>query len=267
VSSLSARRRHPMAPVAVLLLALLALGVVYAALAPTSRAQVQAQSSTQIDEGQRLFAIGCASCHGLGGEGQIRDTGEVLGPSLVGVGAASVNFQVGTGRMPMSAPGAQAPRKEVQYTEDQIDALAAYVASLAPGPPVPTPDQYDPEQGDPSHGGVLYRTNCASCHNTTGQGGALTYGKYAPALTGVEPIHMYQAMITGPQSMPVFNDQVLTPEDKRDIIAYLQTVEAAPNPGGLGIGRIGPVSEGLWAWIIGIGGLIGAAVWIGTKAS
>jgi len=267
VSSLSARRRHPMAPVAVLLVALLVLGVAYAALAPTSRAQEQTPSAELVEEGKRLFAIGCASCHGLGGEGQVRSTGEVLGPSLVGVGAAAANFQVGTGRMPMSAPGAQAPRKEVQYTDEQIDALAAYVGSLAPGPPVPTPDQYDPEQGDPSHGGVLYRTNCASCHNTTGQGGALTYGKYAPALTDVEPIHMYQAMITGPQSMPVFNDQVLTSEDKRDIIAYVQTVQEAPNPGGLGIGRIGPVSEGLWAWIIGIGGLIGAAVWIGTKAS
>jgi len=86
-------------------------------------------------------------------------------------------------------------------------------------------------------------------------------------LTGVEPKYIYEAMLTGPQSMPVFNEEIISPEEKRDIIAFLQSVEGEPNPGGLGIGRGGPVPEGLWAWLVGIGGLIGAAIWIGTKAS
>jgi ubiquinol-cytochrome c reductase cytochrome c subunit len=141
------------------------------------------------------------------------------------------------------------------------------VASLAPGPEIPDIDALDISAGDVSRGGELFRTNCASCHNTTGQGGALTWGKYAPNLTGVEPKYIYEAMVTGPQSMPVFNDETLEPEEKRDIIAFLQSVEEEPNPGGLGIGRGGPVPEGLWAWLVGIGGLIGAAIWIGTKAS
>jgi cytochrome c553 len=105
----------------------------------------------------------------------------VLGPSLIGVGAASVHFQVGTGRMPMARNDVQAPRKKVAYDEEQTAALAAYVASLAPGPAIPESDQYDPAQGDIARGGLLYRTNCAQCHNTTGQGGALTLGKYAPS--------------------------------------------------------------------------------------
>jgi ubiquinol-cytochrome c reductase cytochrome c subunit len=267
VSAISARRRHPLAAVVVLLFTLVVIGSAYAAFAPESSAQARSSTSTQVEEGRKLFAIGCASCHGLGGEGQVRDDGTVLGPSLIGVGAAAVDFQVGTGRMPMAAPGAQAPTKEVAYTDEQIEQLAAFVASLAPGPEIPDIDALDISAGDVSRGGELFRTNCASCHNTTGQGGALTWGKYAPNLTGVEPKYIYEAMVTGPQSMPVFNDETLEPEEKRDIIAFLQSVEEEPNPGGLGIGRGGPVPEGLWAWLVGIGGLIGAAIWIGTKAS
>ncbi|HEY9412655.1 MAG TPA: cytochrome c [Jiangellaceae bacterium] len=268
-SLLSTHRRHPLAAVVVLLLALFACGGAYAALAPSSEADTASATSTQVDEGRKLFAIGCASCHGLGGEGQVRDDGTVLGPSLIGVGAASVDFQVGTGRMPMAGPGAQAPAKEVAYSDEQIASLAAFVASLAPGPAIPDADMIDPnaEGVDVARGGLLFRTNCASCHNTTGQGGALTYGKEAPNLTGVEPEHIYEAMITGPQAMPVFNDDTLTPEEKRDIIAFLDSVQNEPDPGGLGIGRAGPVSEGLWGWLVGIGLLIGCAAWIVTRSS
>ena len=267
MTALLAKRRHPLAPILVMGLALAALAALYALLSPSSQATTTTATSTQIEEGKQLFLVGCSSCHGLNAEGVVRDDGTVLGPSLIGVGAAAVDFQVATGRMPMARNNVQAPRKTPAYDEEQTAALAAYVASLAPGPAIPEPEQYDPELGDISRGGVLYRTNCAQCHNTTGQGGALTLGKYAPKLTGVEPIHIYQAMLTGPQSMPVFSDAVLTSEDKRDIIAYLDNIESEPNPGGLGIGRIGPVSEGLWVWVIGLGVLIAAAAWIGARSA
>jgi ubiquinol-cytochrome c reductase cytochrome c subunit len=267
VSAISARRRHRLAPVVVLLLALFALGAIYAAFAPESSAQVHASTSPEVEEGKKLFAIGCASCHGLGGEGQIRDDGTVIGPSLIGVGAAAVHFQVKTGRMPMAAPSAQAPEKEPAYTDEEIAQLAAYVASLGPGPGIPEEEMLDISEGDVARGGELFRVNCSACHNTTGQGGALSYGKYAPAVSGLPPQIIYEAMITGPQSMPVFNDDTLSPEEKRDIMAFLDSVSEEENPGGLGIGRGGPVPEGLWGWLIGIGGLIGAAVWLGTKAS
>jgi ubiquinol-cytochrome c reductase cytochrome c subunit len=256
-----------MAAAVVLFVTLAIFGGLYAALAPTSEADVQAASTTQIEEGRALFMIGCSSCHGLGGEGQVRDDGTVIGPSLIGVGAASVDFQVGTGRMPMGAPSAQVERGEVQYTDDEIAALAAYVASLAPGPAIPDDAQVDPERGNIARGGEIFRTNCAQCHNTSGQGGALSYGKFAPPLAGVEPRHIYEAMLIGPQAMPVFNDHTLPSEDKRDIIAFLKSVENEPDPGGLGLGRIGPVSEGLWVWLVGIGGLIGVSVWLGAKRS
>ncbi len=264
---LSGRRRHPLAAIAVLAAVLFTCGGAYAAWAPSESDDVQAASSTQVDEGARLFAVGCASCHGLNGEGEVKEDGTVLGPSLVGVGAASVDFQVGTGRMPMAAPGAQAERKPVAYDDEQIDALAAYVASLAPGPDIPDDEAVDPAAGDVSRGGDLFRANCAQCHSTAAQGGALTMGQTAPEVTGVDPKHVYEAMITGPQAMPVFNDQLLQPDDKQDIIAYLDSLENEPDPGGLGIGRAGPVSEGLWAWLVGIGLLIGLATWIVTRSS
>lgn len=267
MTTLLAKRRHPMAAVVVMAVALAAIAGLYALLAPSSQAATTTATSTEIEEGRQLFLVGCSSCHGINAEGQIREDGTVLGPSLIGVGAAAVDFQVATGRMPMARNNVQAPRKTPAYTEEQTAALSAFVASLAPGPPIPEPDQYDPTQGDIARGGQLYRTNCAQCHNTTGQGGALTLGKYAPKLTGVEPVHIYTAMLTGPQSMPVFSDAVLSSEDKRDIIAYLKNVEAEPNPGGLGVGRIGPVSEGLWVWVIGLGVLILAAAWLGARSA
>ena len=267
MSAVSARRRHPAAAIVVLLLGLVALGSIYAAFAPASKADSAAATSTQVEEGKKLFAIGCASCHGLSGEGVRLADGTVLGPTLVGVGAAAVDFQVGTGRMPATGPNVQVPPKPVAYTDEQIQRLAAYVASLGPGPQIPNADQYDPAAGDPSLGGELYRTNCAACHNTSGQGGALSFGKYAPKLTGVDPKHMYEAMITGPQQMPVFGDRSLPTEDKQDIIAFLTGIEDEPNPGGLGIGRAGPVYEGFWGWVVGIGGLVIAAVWITAKHS
>jgi ubiquinol-cytochrome c reductase cytochrome c subunit len=268
VSALSSQRRHPAAALVVLLFALLSLGGIYAAFAPESRAEVAAATTTQIEEGRKLFAIGCSSCHGLAGEGQILSGGTVLGPSLIGVGAAAVDFQVATGRMPAAGPNAQIPpRAQPAYTEEQVQALAAYVASLAPGPPIPSEELYDPSEGEPARGGELYRANCAACHNTSGQGGALTQGKYAPRITNTDPRHIYEAMLTGPQQMPVFSDSTLTPEEKRDIIAFLVSIREEPNPGGLGIGRAGPVNEGLWGWVVGIGALIGAATWIGAKSS
>jgi len=255
----------------VLLLALLLTGGFYAALAPASAED--AVSEDTVAQGRELFLVGCSSCHGINGEGITTDDGQ-YGPSLVGVGAAAVDFQVGTGRMPMAAPGVQAPDKTVLYTEEETAALAAYVASLGPGPAVPDPEMYDPETIPEEEreeaivrGGEFFRTNCTACHNFAASGGALPGGKYAPSLVGVEPVHIYEALITGPQQMPVFSDEVLMPEQKRDIIAYLQSIEEAPQYGGSSMGALGPVSEGMYAWIAGIGSLVVFAIWIASHTA
>lgn len=261
MNALAARRRHPAAIVVLLLLGLLFTGGAYAALAPKPATAAEA-SEDQIKQGQELFVTNCASCHGTNGLGTDQ------GPNLAGVGAAAVDFQVGTGRMPMAEPNVQAPRGQaVDFNQEQIDAMAAYVASLAPGPSVPESEYTDYAKGDPGKGGEIFRVNCSMCHNSAGAGGALTRGKYAPKLWDVEPKHIYEAMLTGPQSMPVFNDDNVTPEGKRDLIAYLKVMESEGNPGGHNLGSLGPVPEGLVAWVFGLGILVGAAYWLGQKGA
>ncbi|MCX5557045.1 c-type cytochrome [Streptomyces sp. NBC_00038] len=264
MKKLSARRRHPLAAVVVLLLALAATGGLYAAFAPASQAQAdETAQSLAIDEGKKLYAVGCASCHGTGGQGSSD------GPSLVGVGAAAVDFQVGTGRMPAQQPGAQVPKKKVIYSQAEIDQLAAYIASLGAGPTVPTENQVSPEGADIAKGGELFRTNCAQCHNFTGKGGALSEGKFAPDLEGVSAKHIYEAMQTGPQNMPSFPETIMSEQNKKDIIAYLDAVNGddTVEPGGLSLGGLGPVSEGLFAWIFGLGALIAVAVWVAARTA
>jgi ubiquinol-cytochrome c reductase cytochrome c subunit len=252
------------------LAALAAIGVIYAGFSPSAdraeAAGTQAQAQ-DLANGKQLFNQNCASCHGKSAQGTKDAKGDPIAPSLIGVGAAAVDFQVGTGRMPAMTSGAQVPRKKVvapfagDAGKKNIEDLAAFIDSLGGGPAVPAV----PADGDAALGGKLFRTNCAQCHNFAGQGGALTGGKYAPDLTETTPQHIYEAMLTGPQAMPVFNDTTLTPKDKAAIIAFITQTRAEPNPGGNGLGRLGPVSEGLAGWIIGIGLLVLAAMWITAK--
>jgi len=268
VHFLSSRRRHPAAKALLLVLGLFVMGALYSVFAPAGQSAADTGTSQQVAQGRALFAVGCSSCHGLNGEGQ--DSGEIQGPPLIGVGAAAVDFQVGTGRMPMARPEEQAPVKPNRYSPEEVAALAAFVATLGPGPEIPGPELYEPvglSEEEIARGGELFRTNCSACHNFEGAGGALPGGKYAPSLYGVSNKHIYEALITGPQQMPVFSDGVLKPEDKQAIIAYLNTLHEQPRQGGLDLGGLGPVSEGLWAWIIGIGGLIGVAVWVAAKGA
>lgn len=266
---LSTKRRHPLAGIVVLLLGLLMAGGAYAAFAPQS-ATAQQDNSRDVEAGRQLFLIGCASCHGKNAEGILTKKGSNYGPSLVGAGAAAVDFQVGTGRMPMALAGPQAPRKEPVYNAEERRQLAAFVASLAPGPAIPD-SRYTDTTGvtgeELTRGGEFFRTNCTACHNSVGAGGALPSGRYAPSLAGVSATHIYEAMLTGPQQMPKFSDAVITPEDKRAVIAYIKAVQDQPNYGGIGGGGYGPVVDGMFVFIIGMGGLIGFAVWIGAHGA
>lgn len=255
-------RKHPAALFAVLAVALGTTGAAYAVVSDKTTAQSvnSATSATQVEEGKQLFMEGCSSCHGTGAQG----TSD--GPSLIGVGAAAVDFQVGSGRMPMNGPGIQAVSRDPQYNEDEIAALAAYVASLGAGPAIPSDEDVDPTGADLAMGGELFRTNCSQCHNVAGKGGALSEGRFAPNLMTAEPKEVYEAMITGPQNMPVFSDKTITPEEKKAIIAYIEDLQAQSSPGGAGLGRLGPVTEGLFIFLFGLGGLAIVAVWIGAKA-
>jgi ubiquinol-cytochrome c reductase cytochrome c subunit len=250
-----------MASAVLVLLSLVVTGLGYALAVPGTAAAAPGDAADAA-AGKQLFLANCSTCHGMNAEGRGN------APALVGVGAASVDFQVGTGRMPLAATGPQAPAsRKAQFSQDDIKRMAAYIASLAPGPDIPAGDSVDPAKGNPARGGELFRTNCAMCHNFAANGGALTRGKYAPNLNTTTPTQIYEAMETGPQSMPVFSDTNISPESKRDIIAWVRTIKTAPSPGGFSLGGIGPVSEGLVGWVVGLAALIGCAVWLGSKAS
>jgi ubiquinol-cytochrome c reductase cytochrome c subunit len=255
-------RRSPLAAAALIGIGLLLTGGVYAgasaAMASTNESTVN--TALTVEDGKKLFQANCATCHGLDLQGS------ESGPSLYGVGELSVHFQVSTGRMPLQMQGPQAPQKPVQFTDDQIAAIAAYVQSTSPGPTFPSEEVLD-AKGDAAEGAELFRINCAMCHNVAGAGGALTEGKYAPNLHTTTPLNMYAAMVTGPQNMPVFNDMNLTQEEKRDIISYLVFLQQNESPGGFSLGSLGPVSEGLFIWIFGIGTLIAITVWITAKSN
>lgn len=233
------------------------IGGTYALAAPRGHADEGQSEKDAVAAGYQLYLTGCSSCHGLHAEGGNR------APSLIGVGAAMVDFQLGTGRMPLEARGAQAMRKTPRYDQGEIDQIAAYIASLAPGPAIPS--NLDYKQGNLQEGLELFQSNCAQCHQIAGQGGVLTYGKYAPTLMQATPKQMYEAMTVGPENMPVFGDSILPPDKKLAIINYLMTSRSEANPGGIGLGRTGPVAEGLVAWTVGIVALAGLCMWIGKR--
>jgi len=255
-------RRSPLAAAALIGAGLMITGGVYAgasaAFAATEPASVTAAVSTE--DGQKLFQANCATCHGMNLQGT------ATGPSLYGVGELAVEFQMSTGRMPLQMQGPQAPQKHPQFSEEQIKNVAAWVQSVAPGPTYPEEKILD-GKGDVAHGAELFRINCAMCHNVAGAGGALTEGKYAPGLMKTSALHMYAAMVTGPQNMPVFGNMNLSAEDKRDIISALLFQQNATQVGGMDLGSLGPVSEGLFIWIFGIGALVAITVWITAKSN
>jgi ubiquinol-cytochrome c reductase cytochrome c subunit len=241
--------------------ALMLAGIVYTIFAPGLAAQDE-PLSPDAQAGQELFDRSCITCHGRNAQGV-----EDRGPSLIGVGAASVEFQVSTGRMPLARQGAQPERKppvwEGEELEENIRYLNAYIQELGGGPQLPAtlPD------GNAAVGGELYRINCSSCHAYSGGGGALSAGSFAPTLQDATDRQIWAAMLSGPQNMPVFGDNQLTPQEKADIIAFINTLNEDGDPGGIfNLGRFGPSTEGLAIFLVGIVAMVLATLWIAGKS-
>jgi len=260
VSSIIARRRHPAAGYAAVAAGLVAVGVLYSTLSGGgASAAAPATNSTMVAQGQKLFQSSCDSCHGLDAQGSVE------GPSLIGAGAAAVDFQMSTGRMPAKELGAENDRKPSSYTQAEIYDIAAYVASLGGGPAIPSQSQVSTAGANTALGQELFSANCSQCHGFAGAGGALTYGKNAPSLNASTNSQIYEAMLTGPEAMPVFGDGTITPAEKKDIIAYVIDTRNEVNPGGFSLGRTGTVTEGLVGWLGGLGFLVIIAMWLTAK--
>jgi ubiquinol-cytochrome c reductase cytochrome c subunit len=245
--------------------ALLVVAVVFAASAVAlwwlgGRASAAGDPSAH---GEDLFVTGCSSCHGTRGEGVTTPDGRVRGPSITNAGEANAYFQLSTGRMPL-ADNAETPvRKRPAYNPEEIAALVAYVGSLGNGPTLPA---VDITTADLALGGEQYFANCAACHSASGAGGALSYGRAAPSLGQSEPLQVAAAVRSGPGEMPVFGPDLLDQDELDAVTRYVQYLRAPDDRGGLPIGRIGPVPEGFVALTFGIGALLAAVAWIGTRS-
>lgn len=223
-----------------------------------------------IEAGRLLFAQTCSSCHGNDASGTQVVNGKLeatIGPNLVGVGAATVDFWVSTGRMPATdVKAVEAERRPSRLTSQQALELAAWVNSLDPAvPAVPFPHL---QGADQSVGADLFSLNCAACHTIEGTGDALAYGTNAPSLINkqVTPQQVAEAIRTGPANMPRFSGN-LSDAQVRDIVSYVTgRLQHPTNPGGFSLGGIGPVAEGFVALLIGVGGLALICFWIGERS-
>jgi len=231
--------------------------------APSSAGAWGQDDADLVEEGQALYRVQCSSCHGLDGKGLRSPDGDVRGPSLEGSGGAAAYYYLTTGRMPLANSEEIPRRKPPAYSDEEIDALIAYVASLGDGPEVP---DVDIANGDLAEGGELYRANCAACHSATGAGGALSYGRAAPSLDQATPRQLGSAVRVGPGQMPRFGPDALTDEEIDSVAAYVENLHGADDRGGVALGRLGPIPEGFLVWTAGMGSLLLVCFAIGRRA-
>jgi ubiquinol-cytochrome c reductase cytochrome c subunit len=254
---------------AVLLLLLAAPQLAAAGAPPGGIVHPKVTPRTPLKElGYQLYAGNCLTCHGPRGEGAapsapIHGGGDLTGsgPSLRGVGAQAPDFYLRTGYMPLSRVREQPYRSRVLFTEREIDALVAYVASLAPGPPIPKPH---PERGDLSRGMRLFTQHCSGCHQIVAEGGLVT-GARVPPLKEATPVQIAEAVRIGPYLMPRFSTRAISSSDLDSIIAYVDWAKHPDDRGGWGIGHIGPIPEGMVTWLIAVVLLVALCAVIGER--
>jgi ubiquinol-cytochrome c reductase cytochrome c subunit len=216
--------------------------------------------ASYIAAGHKLFEENCSSCHLPTAQGS------AIAPSLRGVGPATVDFWITTGRMPAATPlQIQADQKPPRLTPKQAEEVAAWINSLTPAAPY-IPDVHL-KGANVTKGATLFALNCAACHTITGAGDALAFGTYAPSLHVATATEVAEAIRTGPGNMPRFTGN-LTDAEVRDIVAYVtEKVQHPANTGGFGLGGVGPVTEGFVALLFGVGGLMLVSFWIGDRSS
>jgi len=197
------------------------------------------RGSAQVSEGRQLFVSDCSSCHGFNAQGK-----PGRAPSLIGVGAQAPDFYLDTGRMPLAYPREYPGESKPAYPRAEISALVGYIASLG-GPAIPS---VDPASGDLSQGAQVFALNCAGCHQISARGGIVT-GGVAPALQNSTATEIAEAVRIGPYFMPRFSTGEITPQALNSLARYIIATRNPDDAGGWGIGHIGPIPEGMIAWL------------------
>lgn len=205
----------------------LVLPVLLAAVAPPSSSR-----------GAQIYATACSSCHGA------QQWGGADAPSLHGVGMASLDFQLTTGRMPAAAPWLEVEQRDERSGQAlplaDVRALEAYLAPVVQGgPALPVVTA----GGNLEHGRSLYELNCQACHAVGGNGGDLGGIDWAPSLHRASISVVADAIRAGPDQMPRFGPHQLDQRDLNDVASFvmqMQNPPAAPPP----FRSTGPVPEG-----------------------
>jgi ubiquinol-cytochrome c reductase cytochrome c subunit len=214
------------------------------------------RDSPLVQRGSDLYAQSCAGCHGEDLRGR-----KEQGPALRGVGAAAVDFYLSTGRMPLADPTDEPVRADPEVSRRDIHALVAYVSGFG-GPAIPA---VDPDSGDVARGKEAFTESCAGCHQVLGRGGIVT-GAFVPALTDATPRQLAEAVRVGPYLMPPFGERQIDQRELDDIAAYVRASRHPDDRGGWGIGNIGPVPEGMIAWLLAGVVLLGVVRLLGERA-
>lgn len=244
--------------VVAVLLGVLAFGGLTAAVSAQDEPELATAPLRSVEEaGRDLYLADCVWCHGPSGEGTSR------GSSLEDAGAASADFMLTTGRMPLRAPGLEVRRSDPVYDRDEIEALVAFVATLGDGPAIP---EVDAAAGDITQGEELYRMNCAACHGPIGTGAALIGGDRAPPVGEATETQIAEALVIGPGSMPEFAPGVFDQHDMNAVVRYVTYLQDPTDAGGRGLGNLGPVAEGFVAWLAMLLPLLLFVVYIGKRA-
>ncbi|MBS1887502.1 MAG: c-type cytochrome [Actinobacteria bacterium] len=220
---------------------------------PTAKGPAAAR---QLEAGRELFEEHCSSCHGLHGEGT-----KGQAPSLRAAGEGAADFYLRTGRMPLGQVGDEPLPGEPRLDNAEIEALVRYVGGLGKGPPIP---KVDPAKGSVGEGMELFTESCAGCHAISGKGG-VAIGGYAPPLDEATPTEVGEAIRTGPYIMPRFSASLISPAQVDSIARYVQLTQEPEDAGGFGIGNIGPVPEGLVAWLAALVAILLVARLIGER--
>jgi ubiquinol-cytochrome c reductase cytochrome c subunit len=232
---------------------LVSAGFVAAVAAPTL---VSAQPERF--EARTRYLSDCATCHGAGGEGTF------MGPAIARAGAAFVDYELSTGRMPLSRPDDTTRRRPPRYRPSEIRALVAYVAGLGGGAGEPIP-RLDLARASIQQGGELFRLECAACHSWSGGGGALLL-REAPDLHAATPTQVAEAVRVGPGTMPRFTQAAFSDRELASVVTYVRYLDHPRDRGGASLWRLGPSAEGLVAWVAGMGLLLLAVMWIGERS-